>query len=105
MHFFLEGFGYCYTFSVRGESANYLMNKYNLKYPYIKVYLNYGHRACTSRVISETEDKSQFDDHNISGKDLKDLLYILQEEVKIDLVNDEEYRCNSDYYKKDSRWM
>lgn len=104
-HFFVEGFGYCYTFTVRGESANYLMNKYNLKYPYVKVYLTYGHNAITVRVVSETEDKSQFDNYNICEEDFYDLVFILQKEVWDDLRNYEEWKCNSDYYKRDSRWM
>ena len=103
-HFFVEGFGYCYTFSVRGESANYLINKYNVNYPYIKVYLNYGHNACTMHVVSETGDKSQFDSCNINGEDLKELVSLLKEDVYNDLRNYEEWQCNSDYYKKDSRW-
>ena len=103
-HFFVEGFGYCYKFSVRGESANYLMNKYNLKYPYVKIYLNYGHNAASIRVISETEDEFQFDACDINGKDLDELLFILQEDIENDLRNYEEWQCNSDYYKKDSRW-
>ena len=36
--------------------------------------------------------------------DLKELLDILQEGVNLNMRNYEEYICNSDYYKKDSRW-
>ena len=103
-HFFIEGFGYCYAFSVRGESANYLMNKYNLKYPYIKVYVNYGHKAASLRVVSETDDKSQFDAYDVCGEDITELLTVLKEDIDSDLRNYEEWQCNSDYYKKDSRW-
>ena len=103
-HFFVEGFGYCYAFSARGESANYLINKYNLKYPYVKVYVNYGHNVASMRVISETENKSQYDAYDIYGKDLDELLFVLQEELDNDLRNYEEWQCNSDYYKRDSRW-
>lgn len=83
-HFFVEGFGYCYKFSVRGESANYLMNKYNLKYPYVKIYLSYGHNAASIRVISETEDEFQFDACDISREDLDELLNILETHIDVD---------------------
>ena len=104
MHFFIEGFGYTYTFSVRGESANYLMNKYDLKYSYVKVIAQYGHRAASIRVISETEDISQYDAYDIYGEDLTELLSLLKEDIDNDLRNYEEWQCNSDYYKRDSRW-
>lgn len=102
-HFFLEGFGYRYTFSVRGESANYLINEYNLKYPYIKVCVNYGHNAITVDVISETETSFMYDIYDVIGEDLIELGSLLQEDIEIDLRNYEEYKCD-DWYKKDSRW-
>ena len=102
-HFFVEGFGYVYTFSVRGESANYLMNKYNLNYPYIKVCVNYGHNSASMRVVGETEDKSQFGACDICGEDLAELVSLLKADIEIDLKNYEEYVCD-DWYRKDSRW-
>lgn len=83
-HFFVEGFGYCYAFSARGESANYLINKYNLKYPYINIYLNYGHNAASIRVVSETEDKTQFDAYDINREDFNELLHILKIHIDVD---------------------
>lgn len=103
-HFFVEGFGYCYTFTVRGESANYLMNKYNINYPYIKVCIDYGHNAASIRVIGETENASQFGSCDIHGEDLAELISLLKEDIEMDLINYEEYKCNDDY-KKDSRWQ
>lgn len=102
-HFFVEGFGYCYTFSVRGESANYLMNTYNLNYPVVKVFVNYGHNATSMRVVSEIEDISNYDTYDIYGEDLTELTSLLKEDIEIDLRNYEEYKCD-DWYKKDSRW-
>ena len=93
-HFFLEGFGYCYTFSVRGESANYLRNKYNLIYPYAKVCVNYGHNAITIRVISETENPSVYDVYDVIGEDLIEIGSLLKEDIEIDLRNYEEYKCD-----------
>jgi hypothetical protein len=84
-HFFFEGFGYCYKFYAKGESANYLMNKYSLKYPYINIYLNYGHNAASIRVVSETEDKTQFDAYDINNReDLNELLTILETHIDVD---------------------
>lgn len=102
-HFFVEGFGYCYTFSVRGESANYLINKYNLRHPNIKVCVNYGHNSASLRVVSETKDVSQFDVYDICGEDLIELTFLLKEDIDMDLRNYEDYKCD-DWYKKDSRW-
>lgn len=102
--FFLEGFGYRYTFSVRGESANYLINKYNLLYPNVKICVNHGHEARTLYVMSETESMNIYDIHEvIDGEDAVELAHLLEEEIVADLINYEEYRCG-DWYKKDSRW-
>ena len=94
---------YCYTFSVRGESANYLMNKYGLQYPNIEIHLftSYNSMSVTSKIDSGLKsDVTDIDDED----DLKELLSILQEEVRIDQVNYEEYMCDSEYNKYDSRW-
>ena len=84
-HFFVEGFGYVYTFSVRSESANYLMNKYNINYPYIKVCVNYGHNSASMRVVGETENASQFGACDICGEDLSKLISLLKEDIEMDL--------------------
>lgn len=69
----------CYTFSVRGESANYLINKYDLDYPNIQVHLF----ACdnTMTVTSKTDNRLNSDVADIEDEDLKELISIIQEDV------------------------
>ena len=94
--------GYCYTFTVRGESANYLMNKYGLGYPNVEV--NYFTDDGSMSVRSSTENKLKIDITDIDDEeDLKELRTILQETVDLDMRNYEEYMCD-DGYKRDSRW-
>jgi len=92
---------YFYTFSIRGESANYLMNKYHLDYPIIQVnvFMNNGSMSITSRA----KNGLGFCGAEIKEDDYKELMDILQKEIDNDLRNYEEWQCNSDYYKKDSR--
>lgn len=98
---YMNKYGYRYTFSVRGESANYLINKYDLDYPNIQVHLFTCDNTMT--VTSKTENKLNSDVADIEEEDLKELLSLLQEDVDLDMRNYEEYKCN-DWYKKDSRW-
>lgn len=95
---------YCYEFDVHGESANYLMNTYQLNYPYVHICLF----TINNNILVSSRGKSKAElDHSkeVKEEDLQELLSILQEEVNKDSVNYEEYLCNSDYYKRDSRWM
>jgi len=84
--------GYSYTFSVCGESANYLINKYELNYSNIQVHFFTCDNTMT--VTSKTDDKLRSDVADIEEEDLKELLTILQEEVDLDLRNYENYICN-----------
>ena len=94
---------YRYDFAVRGESANYLMNKYGLAYPNVKVHLWTVDNSVS--VTSKSNNKLLSDVDDLDDKDdLVELLPILLEEVARDLRNYEEYMCNSDCYHKDSRW-
>ena len=93
---------YRYDFIVRGESANYLMNKYGLSYPNVKVHLWTVDNSVT--VTSKVTNKLLSDVADIDDPDdLTKLLPILLETVNMDLRNYEEYMCN-DVYKKYSRW-
>ena len=97
------GEGLCYSFSVRGESANYLMNKYGLEYPNVTVDLLTDDNSMS--VTSYTDNKLKRDITDIDDEDdVEELLNILQEEVRIDQINYEEYLCDSEYNKYDSRW-
>jgi hypothetical protein len=92
--------GYIYIFSVRGESSNYLRNKYDLEYQ--NIYVNVFNRFEGITVGSENE-KLQADIADMEEEDENELLPLLQEEIEIDLRNYEEYLCN-DIYPRDARW-
>lgn len=94
---------YYYTFSVYGESANYLMNKYDLDYPIINVNLFTEDNSVTVRSTVENRLKSEVVDID-DKEDLKELLPLLIGEVNIDLRNYEEYMCDSEFTRRDSRW-
>lgn len=91
---------FCYTFSVRGESANYLMNRYGLYFPNIEVTI-LNSRHCVGQAIDNIGRSQWF---ILLGDDFEELHNLLKEVMDIDKRNYEEYICNSDYYKKDSRW-
>ena len=99
---YASSYEYCYTFSVRGESANYLMNKYDLCYPNVEVHLFTIDNSMT--VTSKIDSGLKSDVTDIDNEeDLQELLFILQKDVDLDLKNYEDYICD-DGYKKDSRW-
>ena len=95
-------YDFCYTFSVRGESANYLMNKYDLCYPNVEVHLFTidNSMSVTSKIDSGLKsDVTDIDDE----EDTTELWSLLKEDIDIDQRNYEEYMCD-DWYKRDSRW-
>lgn len=94
-----EPFGY--LFSVRGESANYLINKYKLNYP--KVFVN-CHMDNTIYIGSQQYDNRQSDCCVCQQDDIEELCSLLKPTINYDLRNYDEYLCNNDYYEKDSRW-
>lgn len=94
--------GFRYTFSVRGESANYLINEYELLGSDVKVHV------FSDDYITVTSKKpdSRFqtcDCVEVEYEDREELMAILQEFIDIDKRNWEDYLCD-DWYKKDSRW-
>ena len=95
---FSEGFRY--TFSVYGESANYLINEYGLFGENVKIHVfSKDHITVTS-----SNSKFQMSDcANISDEDICELMYVLQEDICMDQRNWEDYLCD-DWFKKDSRW-
>ena len=71
---------YRYVFTVRGESANYLMNKYDLGYPNITVNLFTDDNSMS--VASKANNGLQSDVTDIDDiDDLAELLKILSEKV------------------------
>jgi hypothetical protein len=74
---FLSYYGYYYDFSVHGETANYLINKYKLEYPNIQVHLFAYDSSIT--VGSKTNDKLKADITEIDDEDFKELFDILLE--------------------------
>ena len=94
----VEPFGY--LFNVRGESANYLINKYELNYQKVFVYY---HMDKTIYIGSRQYGDKQSDYYGCEESDIEELSNILKPIIDIDLCNYEEYMCD-DWYKKDSRW-
>jgi len=95
----IEPFGY--LFNVRGESANYLLNHYNLKYPNIFILLfNDVDIYVGSREIHSFKNEM----FHCNEYDINELYDILYPFVIEDMKNYEEYLYNSDYYKQDYRW-
>ena len=79
------------------------MNKYYLGYPNVRVNLFTVDNSMS--VGSRANNNLQSDIADIDDcDDLVELLDILKGEIYIDQINYEEWQCNSDYYKKDSRW-
>lgn len=92
--------GYIYTFSVHGESSNYLRNKYDLGYP--NIYVNVFTKD-NSMTVGSRNEKLQADIADMEEEDENELLPLLQEEIDLDLRNYKEYLCN-DIYPRDTRW-
>lgn len=92
--------GYIYIFSVRGESSNYLRNKYDLTYPNIHVNV---FTIDNSMTIGSKNEKLQADITDMEEEDVNELLPLLQKDIEMDLRNYEEYMCN-DIYPRDTRW-
>lgn len=94
----VEPFGY--LFNVRGESANYLINKYQLDYQ--KVFVN-CYTDKTIYIGSRQYDNKKGDCCDCDKDDIEDLYNLLKPIIDIDLRNYEDYMCD-DWYRKDSRW-
>lgn len=93
---------YYYHFKVRGESANYLINRYGLRLPNIRVSIDSYEPIGTCGADSDNGLRGETAD--LYSDDLEELQTLLKDIMDIDKRNYEEYICNSDYYKKDSRW-
>lgn len=89
-----------YLFNVRGESANYLINKYRLSYP--NVFVN-----CYSDELiyigSRANNDMSGDCCDCEEDDVDDLYGVLEPTMNMDIRNYEEYMAD-DWYRKDSRW-
>ena len=92
---------YIYTFTVKGESSNYLRNKYGLAYPNIHVEVFTIDNSMS--IGSKTNNKLHSDITDMEEEDVNELLPLLKEEIKTDLINYVEYICN-DIYQRDTRW-
>lgn len=100
------GFNYAhehqYHFSVRSESANYLINKYGLYGKDVELhYFSDDYITVTSK---HPYEDTKSDAAEIDEEDMQELLTILLEDIKRDQAEWEEYICNSDYYMWDTRW-
>ena len=73
--------GYYYIFSVVGESANYLKNKYSLQNINIEVNLFADN---SMRICSYKEHSRDKDIVYMAKEDVKELLPLLQEDMNLD---------------------
>lgn len=88
-----------YHFSVIGETALYLMNKYDLFSLNIKIHVfDNDYVTVTSHKTNKETDVAEID-----VEDREELMVILNEFIEQDKSNYEEYLCN-DLYRKDDRW-
>lgn len=114
-HFYIEDFKYearfrtynkdeefFYRYLVRGESSNYLMNKYKLDYPniFFAISSNGNYGTCGSTNSNNTKS----DVVDLEQEDLDEAFEVLKEIIRLDKRNYEDYLADSTYYKKDSRW-
>ena len=93
-----EPFGY--LFNVRGESANYLRNKYELDYQ--KIFVN-CYTDKTIYVGSRQYDNTLSECCECYQDDIEELYNILKPIIDVDMRNYEEYCCDH-WYGKDDRW-
>ena len=96
-----DGYEFQYHFSVKGESFNYLFNKYGLEYPNMEVHVFSGNSAT---VTTRNNDNKKSDVADIDEGDIEELMSILREDIEMDQHCWEEYRCDSEYYMWDDRW-
>ena len=89
-----------YLFSVRGESANYLINKYKLLYP--NVFVN-CYCDETIYIGSRSVDNLWSDVCDCEEDDIDELYNLVEPTINIDMRNYEDY-LSDDWYRKDSRW-
>lgn len=92
---------YQYHFSVRGESSNYLINKYWLFGKDVEIhYISNDYITVTSK---NPYNNTESDVSDVDPQDMEELNIILEECIRNDLRNWEEYKCN-DCYAWDTRW-
>lgn len=89
-----------YKFKVRGESANYLMNKYRLVGN--KVFVGCSSDE-TIYIGSCVDDGTSYGWKHCNDDDIDELYGILEPIMNMDMRNYEEYIAD-DWYKKDDRW-
>lgn len=95
---YAEPFGY--LFKVRGESANYLINKYELGFP--NIFVNcYSDK--TIYIGSRKYDGKYGDCCDCEQDDIEELYNLLKPIIDVDMRNYEDYMCD-DWYRKDYRW-
>ena len=92
---------YIYKFHVRGESANYLMNHYKLKFGCVWVCFNWPEM---SFIVTSSNRNGDVDNtHTGDEKDEEKLYEVIKNQISADLWNYKAYMCD-DWYHRDSRW-
>lgn len=101
---YIKRFGACepysYLFKVRSDSANYLINKYQLPLPIILIYY---HTDKTIYVCSSQYKNQINTSYECNADDVEELYNILKPIMDVDMQNYEEYCCDP-WYGKDDRW-
>ena len=91
---------FSYIFIVRGESSNYLRNKYKLDYANIFVNCDLEKNIY---IGSRAKNNQRNDVCDCLEEDLEELYKLLEPIMTMDMRNYEEYICN-DWYEKDDMW-
>lgn len=93
---------YLYTFFVRGESANYLINHYNLEF--FEKCIVFCFMPDKSLSISGVKEDGNGTKQYVCHEEDREKLYeAVKDQISADLRNYEEYMCD-DWYHRDSRW-
>ena len=94
---------FAYRFFVYGESANYLMNRYDLTCKNVEV-VYYDDEVRVYKTHKIKNDSRVFYEYMaLYDEDNEELCSLLIDTVKLDQSNWEEYKCN-DWYMWDTRW-
>ena len=92
---------YIYEFYVRGESANYLMNRYKLKNG--RIYTSFSWPEKSFLITNRNRNDIIENAHIGDDEDREELYEAVKDQIDADLRNYEEYMCD-DWYHRDSRW-
>ena len=98
--------GYTYVFQVRGESANYLINHYDLPEDDIEVVVDFNPIIIKFEVlITDFPKHSKRVMTKIKEEDYKEIRETLFPYILDDLRSYEEYLSDTEWNHRDERWL